>query len=103
MSGKRRKKFTAEEKMIILKKHLLEKKAVSDICGEHGIHPTMFYCWQDRLFMEGTSVFEKSAEKPSVEMSRKVAQLEDKLQRKNDVLSELMEEHIALKKSLGEN
>jgi transposase-like protein len=103
MSGNKRKKFSAEEKIVILKKHLLEKKAVSDICDEHGIHPTMFYRWQDRFFMEGASVFEKSKEKPSIQVSRKVAQLEDKLQRKNEVLSELMEEHITLKKSLGES
>lgn len=44
---KKRKKFTAEEKIVILKKHLLEKKAISDICDEHGVHPTMFYRWQD--------------------------------------------------------
>ena len=103
MSGNKRKEFSAEEKIVILKKHLLEKKAVSDICDEHGIHPTMFYRWQDRFFMESASVFEKSKGKPSIQVSRKVAQLEDKLQRKNEVLSELMEEHIALKKSLGES
>lgn len=103
MSGKKRKNFTAEEKIVILKKHLLEKKAVSDICDEHGVHPTMFYRWQERLFMEGASVFEKSKEKSSVQMSRKMAQLEDKLRRKNEVLSELLEEHIVLKKSLGES
>ncbi len=103
MSEKKRKKFTAEEKIVILKKHLLEKKAVSDICDEHGVHSTMFYRWQDKFFMDGASVFEKSKEKPGVQMSRKIAQLEDKLQRKNEVLSELMEEHIVLKKSLGES
>jgi hypothetical protein len=32
-----------------------------------------------------------------------VAALEEKLARKNEVLSELMEEHVALKKSLGES
>ncbi len=101
MSGKKRKKFTAEEKIVILKKHLLEKKAVSDICDEHGIHPTMFYRWQDKFFMDGASVFEKSNEKPGVQMTRRLTQLEEKLQRKNEVLSELMEEHIILKKSLG--
>jgi len=103
MSVKKRKKFTAEEKIVILKKHLLERKAVSDLCDEHGIHPTMFYRWQDKFFMDGASVFEKSNEKPGVQMTRRVTQLEDKLQRKNEVLSELMEDHIILKKSLGES
>jgi hypothetical protein len=32
-----------------------------------------------------------------------VAALEEKLTRKNEVLAELMEEHVALKKSLGES
>jgi hypothetical protein len=32
---------------------------------------------------------------------RKIAALEEKLQRKNEVLSELMEEHVGLKKELG--
>ncbi len=103
MSGKKRKKFTAEEKIVILKKHLLEKKAISDIWDEHGNHPTMCYRWQDKFFMDGASVFEKSYEKPGVQMTRRFTQLEEKLQRKNEVLSELMEEHIILKKSLGES
>ncbi len=59
MSEKKRKKFTAEEKIMILKKHLLEKKAVTYICDEHGIHPTMFYRWQDKFFVDGTSVLGK--------------------------------------------
>ena len=33
---------------------------------------------------------------------RQLAALQDKLQRKNEVLSELMEEHVQLKKGLGE-
>src|SRR5208282_2098016 len=34
-------------------------------------------------------------------LERKVSALEEKLARKNEVLSELMEEHVALKKVLG--
>ena len=40
---------------------------------------------------------------PSTALERKVSALEEKLARKNDVLAELMEEHVALKKSLGES
>jgi hypothetical protein len=35
-------------------------------------------------------------------LEKKVAELEQKITRKNEVLSELMEEHVCLKKSLGE-
>jgi hypothetical protein len=36
-------------------------------------------------------------------MEQRIQGLEKRLQRKHEVLSELMEEHIALKKSLGES
>lgn len=99
----KKKKVGAVEKMVILKKHLLEKKAVSDVCDEHDVHPTMFYRWQERFFMEGVSIFEKKKDGPSGKMVKRIEELENKLCRKNEVLSELMEEHIALKKNLGES
>lgn len=103
MSVKKRRNFTAQEKISILKQHLVEKKTVSDLCDEYGIQPTVFYRWQQKFFENAASVFENKKEKPGVQIVRKVAGLEAKLVRKNEVLSELMEEHIALKKSLGES
>ncbi|MBU0700295.1 transposase [bacterium] len=103
MGEKKRKKFTAQEKVGILKQHFVEKKAVSDLCDEHSVHPTIFYRWQQKFFENAASVFEDKKDKPSVLIMKKVAELENKLVRKNEVLSELMEEHIALKKSLGES
>lgn len=100
--GKQRRSFTAQQKMDILKQHILEKKSVSDLCDEHGIHPTIFYRWQQTFFSNAVSVFEQKKDKQDTKLARKVTELEDKLARKNEVLSELMEEHIALKKSLGE-
>jgi len=29
----------------ILRRHFLEKIPISDLCEEHGLHPTMFYRW----------------------------------------------------------
>ena len=103
MGVTKRKNFTAQEKVSILKQHLVEKKTVPDLCDEYGIRPTIFYRWQQKFFENAASVFENKKEKPGVQIVRKVAGLEAKLVRKNEVLSELMEEHIALKKSLGEN
>ncbi len=50
MKQKRRRRFTIEEKVNILKQHLLEKKALSDLCDKNDIHPTMFYRRQKELF-----------------------------------------------------
>jgi transposase len=101
MSSKR-KSYSAEEKVSILKRHLLEKVPVSDLCDEHGLHPTVFYRWQKEFFEKGVSAFNGSRDTRSAKLEKKVSELEAKLSRKHEVLSELMEEHIALKKSLGE-
>jgi transposase-like protein len=51
MSGTRqRRHFTGQEKVGILRRHLVEKVPVSDLCEEHGIHPTLFHRWQKDWF-----------------------------------------------------
>ena len=44
---KERKHYTAEEKVAILRRHLLDNVPVSDLCEEHGLQPTVFYRWLD--------------------------------------------------------
>src|SRR6266403_99538 len=43
---KQRKHYTAEEKVAILRRHLLEKEPISQLCDELGLQPTVFYRWQ---------------------------------------------------------
>ncbi len=95
-----RKHFTAAEKMAILRRHLLEQVPVSDLCDEYGIHPTLFYRWQKQLFENGAAAFEYRPKSGQDAASKKITALEEKLVRKNEVLSELMEEHIKLEKAL---
>ena len=47
---KRRKQYSAQEKVAILRKHLLDKIPVSELCDEYGLQPTVFYRWQKQLF-----------------------------------------------------
>ncbi len=62
----------------------------------------MFYRWQKELFENATAALERRPRRLSDAKDRRISLLEEKLQRKNEVLSELMEEHIKLKKELGE-
>jgi transposase-like protein len=100
--SKKRKNYTSQQKVLILKQHLLEQVPVSDLCDKYGLHPTVFYRWQKEFFEKSAGVFENHRDIRSVRLEKKVAELEEKLARKNEVLSELMEEHVALKKSFGE-
>ena len=99
---KQRKHYSPAEKVSILKKHLLEKEAVSDLCDTYNLQPTVFYRWQKRFFENGATAFEKESNVKVNCNERKITALEQKLIQKNEVLAELMEEHIMLKKSLGE-
>ena len=66
---------------------------------------TPFICeelWQKRFFENGPNAFERKNAAPEGHLQRTIAALRDKLQRKNEVVAELMEEHIKLKKELGE-
>ena len=100
-----RRHFTPETKVALLRQHFLDKVPVSDICERNGIAVTLFYHWQKQFFENGTAAFENNGKRRKADQDakdRKIATLEDKLQRKNEVLAELMEEHVQLKKELGE-
>ena len=102
---RQRRHFTPEQKVTLLRLHLLEKKPVSDICQEHNLSVKLFYLWQKQLFENGTAAFENTGKRRRADedaKDRKITALEEKLQRKNEVLAELMEEHVQLKKELGE-
>ena len=98
---RKRRKFSGSEKVAMLRRHLVEGVAVSRVCEDAGIQPTQFYDWQKRFFENGAAAF-APADKGRDPAVRRVAELEAKLQRKNEVLGELMEEHVKLKKELGE-
>jgi transposase len=102
MAKTTRKRFTAPEKVAILRLHLLEHVAISDLCDQHGIHPTMFYRWQKEFFENGAAALEPRSRRPTDSKDQRIATLEQKLRRKHEVLSELMEEPIKLNKGLGE-
>src|SRR3972149_3969359 len=96
---KQRRRFTAEEKVSIVRRHLLDKEPISELCDEHGLNPTVFYRWQKEFFEKGEAAFERRPEGRERKLEEKVEHLQAKLARKDEVLAELLEEHVALKKS----
>ena len=55
---KPRKHYTGEEKVAILRRHLLEKQPISKLCDELGLQPTVFYRWQKEFFENGAAAFQ---------------------------------------------
>jgi transposase len=99
---KKRHNYTPQEKVAILKRHLVDHVPVSNLCDEYQLQPTVFYDWQKQFFENGASAFIRDSGRQKRIEEQRIQQLEAKLRRKNEVLSELMEEHIQLKKDLGE-
>ena len=62
----------------------------------------MFYRWKKQFFERGARTFDGVKNKDRSKED-KIFALEQKLQTKNEVLSELMEEHLKLKNTLGKS
>ncbi len=98
-----RRRFRTTEKVKILKQHLVEGRAISEVCDEHEIQPSRFYDWQTQLFQNATVIFDgPRGPKPS-DSREKLKQLEAKLREKDEVIAELMAEYLKAKKKTGEN
>ena len=104
MSKQKRRRFSGNEKIRILKRHLLEGVAISLVCEEHGISPTQFYNWQRQLFEGGSAVFDTKKSRPSQldRRDQKIKELEARLAHKNEVLSEAVEALVTAKKVNGD-
>ena len=102
-----RKILTPKQKIAILREHLVEKVPVSEICDKHGVSVVNFYNWQKQLFENGAVAFERktnsaNAKRQDDANAAKIEKMEAKLQQKNEVIAELLQEHVELKKEIGE-
>ncbi len=100
---KERHRCSAEEKVKILRRHLVDRIVLSDLCDEYGFHPTVFYRWQKTFFENGAASFEKEAGSKTRKLEAKILAQAAKLAQKDEVIAEIMQSHVALKKSLGED
>lgn len=103
MQKKTYRSHSPELKIKVLRRHIMDKVPVSELCEEHDIKPSVFYSWQKDLFERGAVVFNsgKKGRPQENKQQKRIHQLEAKLTQKNEVLAELMQEHINLKKEFG--
>ena len=97
-----RRHFTAQEKVAILREHLIDKTPISAVCDKHGLNLTVFYRWLKELFENGSAAFERTDDARTRRLEERVQALQSKLARKDEVIAEILEDHVRLKKSLGE-
>jgi transposase len=104
MSSKNRRRFGAEKKAQIVRRHLADKVAVSDLADEFDVQPSQIHTWVKQVLDQAEKAFEQFSGPRRKEQAKdsRIAQLEEKLATKNEVISELMEENVKAKKANGE-
>lgn len=103
-----RRHLSSEQKAIILRELLDNKVPISELSERYQVHVNLIHRWKKQLF-EGAAglLINKAGKKkksPSSAELKKIAMLEDKLKKRNEAISILLQENIEIKKSLnGEN
>ncbi len=104
-SKRSRRQFNTDQKVTILRRHLVDKVPISDLCDEYKLQPSVFYQWQRLAFENLAGAFEgagSGASQREKQLTDKVQHLEAKLARKDSVIAEISTEYVQLKKELGE-
>jgi transposase-like protein len=105
-SKRSRRQFTTEQKAAILRRHMVDKVSVSDLCNELGLQPSLFYQWQRQMIENlASSLSGPAPSGPSrreKELVAEVERLKEKLTKKDGVIAEISAEYVQLKKELGD-
>ncbi len=94
-----RKRYTSADKVRIIREHLENNLAVPDVCEKYRIHPNLLYRWKKELFEKAVELFSKTEKNKE---TKKINQLESIVKNRNEVIAELLEENLKLKKLSGE-
>ena len=104
MSNETRRHFTPQQKAQIVRRHVAGKDAVSQLAEEAGVQPSQIHGWVKLVLDQAEAAFQRQPVHRRAEEAkdRRIAQLEEKLVQKNEVIAELMEEAVRAKKANGE-
>lgn len=94
----KRRTFSGKKKVEILRRHLLEGEPVSDVCDEYDLNPSQFYEWQKKFFEQGDAAFRRKTGSRERKLNKKISALQEKISKKDEVIAEIMESHVQLKK-----
>lgn len=86
-------------KVKVIREHLENQVAISDLCERYQLHPNQVYKWKKELFEGAVKTFSGQHKKERENGNRQTQTLEAKLRKREGLIAELLEENVALKKS----
>lgn len=100
-----RRHFTPDQKAQIVRRHLSGKEPISNLADEFGLQPSQIHNWVKLVLDQAEKAFQNGPGRPPRDervKDKRIEHLQARLVQKNEVIAELMEEHVQLKKGLGE-
>lgn len=97
---KEKKRYTAEQKVIILRELLENNTPISQVAEKYHVHINDIYNWKKKLFENAASVFESKTGSGNSVQEKKIELLEAKLRKNADAINWLLSENIELKKNI---
>jgi transposase-like protein len=89
---------SAQEKVLVLRELLENQTPISQLAEKYGLHPNDIYNWKKKLFEGAEELFSTKPSRNSNKTEEREKKLEEKLKRKDEVIAELVQENILLKK-----
>jgi len=94
---RKRRKISSSQKMLIIRELLENQESISELAEKYSISIQDIYRWKKQLF-ESTEIFDRKTRSKESPLEKKSKALEEKVQQKDTVISELVEENIELRK-----
>jgi transposase-like protein len=103
IQDKLRRKFTADQKFKIIKEQMTSRTSVTEICKKYDISAGNFYKWQEKFLKAALEGFKKSDDGPTKAELRKIDEQDKKILKMQAAITDIVQENIELKKSLGDS
>lgn len=101
---KAKKRYSIDEKIMIVREHLDKNIPVSDLAEKYNVHPNAIYKWKKQLFETASDNFtkkDKVTTKKLAEAEKRIRQLESTLSQRETLIAEIVNENIDLKKNFN--
>lgn len=97
-----KKRYSPEEKAKILREHFKDQIPLGTLSEKYGIHPNLLYKWEKEFFEHAPEIFRaRGKDDHDKKLAQENEQLKAKLKDRNDVIGEIIEDNIRLKKKLN--
>ena len=96
-----RRVYKPEEKMKIVMEGLSGTIQVTELCRKYGIGTARFYAWKDKMVENSADIFNDRGRKNTSDQ-RTIEEQKEEISRLKDVIAEITQENLEIKKKIGE-